>query len=343
MNTRTATRIDGAFAPGLPVLDERVIALDQPLRLDSGVMLEGVRVGMRQIGPAGAPRVLVLGGISADRRAVTQAGEGVAGWWQKALDSTGADILASHRVLGFDYLGGCGATTAPHNWGHPQHEFPAVTARDQARLAVALLDQLGGERVDGVIGASYGGMVALQLASHWPARIKRVLVLACAHRAEPMARARRHAQKKILALAGAGADEAAAVAAARALAMTTYRSPAEFRQRFAGPNGAKALTGWLDHHGQRFAGRIGAIAYARLIDSIDTHAVDPATLTLPLALVGFGSDEICPPALMRELADRAPGAAPLIEIPSPYGHDAFLCEAQAVADVVRDFLRGGAS
>lgn len=320
---------------------ETVLELAQPFRLECGQILPSARIAIRLSGPEAAPVVVVLGGISAHRCPVALPGEARDGWWQGVLGEQGVDILCSHRVLGLDYLGGGGATTAPCNWGDAPESFPAIDSLDQARIVVAALDALGLARIEAVIGASYGGMVALHLASRFGDRVSRAMVIASAHRPEPMALARRYVQKKILALAAqGGVSDRAAVEVARALAMTTYRSPAEFRKRFGGPGGADSLASYLDHHGDKFAARFDAVAYARLIDSIDTHAVNPAAIRTPLTLVGFDSDEICPPSLMRELSDLAPGTRGLVVLPSIYGHDAFLCERDGVAGTIAGFLNG---
>jgi homoserine O-acetyltransferase len=155
-----------------------------------------------------------------------------------------------------------------------------------------------------------------------------------------MAVARRWVQKQILGLVGEGADGARAVAVARALAMTTYRSPAEFRERFSGPGGRQSLESYLEHQGRKFAERFDRESALRLMDSIDAHDVDPAAIGAPLSLLGFDSDELCPPALLEELAARAPRAGTPRIIRTRYGHDAFLCEAEPVAAAIRDFLQG---
>ena len=302
----------------------------------AGTTLAGVTVRMRMAGPPGAPVVLVLGGISADRQAVFSADEGGEGWWQGALGADGADLLSRHRVLGLDYLGGPGGTEPERNRFRPA-ALDAVSTTDQARLIERLLAELGLERVT-VIGASYGGMVALQLATLCPDRLDRCLVLAAAHQPEPMAVARRWVQKKLLELQDRPEAGAHAVSVARALAITTYRSPREFRQRFGGPDGARSLVSYLEHQGDKFAARFGREDYRLLLDSIDNHAVDPARVTTPLTLVGFDTDELCPPALLRELATRVPRLKAWHRLQSIYGHDAFLCEKTAVAGLVTRFL-----
>jgi homoserine O-acetyltransferase len=295
---------------------------------------------MRLAGPAEAPIVIVLGGISAHRRPVAAPGEADAGWWQDVLGEGGAGLLRDHRLLAIDWLGGNGDSSGPNNFGRPPAEFPEVDTIDQARLLARTLDLLGVERVAAVLSASYGGMVGLQFAALYPQRLQRLMVIGCAHRPEPMAVARRWVQKRILSLAEDGPAAREAVVLARALAMTTYRSAAEFRDRFGGPGGRESLASYLEYQGAKFADRFDRESCLRLMDSIDRHAVNPARVRTPLTLLGFDTDELCPPPLLRELAAMAPGSERLIEASSRYGHDAFLCEHATVARTIREFLQG---
>jgi homoserine O-acetyltransferase len=144
-----------------------------------------------------------------------------------------------------------------------------------------------------------------------------------------------------------------AVALARALAMTTYRTPEEFEERFAwadestGADGAPArdvprfpVDHYLEARGDRFADRFDAEAYLTLCTSIDLHAVDPAAVTCPTTLVSVDSDALAPPWLVDELARSASGVRTHVRLSSLYGHDAFLKEVDVVSAAVRSVLVG---
>ncbi|MEE4175487.1 MAG: alpha/beta fold hydrolase [Xanthomonadales bacterium] len=307
--------------------------------LDMGGRLARLRAAYRLVGHERAPTVVVLGGISAHRRAVTLASEGgEAGWWQGVLGEEGADLCARYRVLSLDWLGGPDGTTGPGDEACPE-PFPAVTTRDQARLVVRLLDHLGVAHVHAVVSASYGGMVAQHLCTELRGRLGRAIIMGCAHRPDAMALARRHIQREILALV----DDARGVALARALAMTTYRTGAEFNRRFGGDEAGASLAGYLDYQGRKFARRFNAQSYACLIDSIDAHRFDPTGLSTLLSLLGFSTDELCPPALMRAFAGCIPALRQFDVLETPFGHDAFLCEKERVAAFLHKTLDGESS
>src|SRR5262245_26538491 len=146
------------------------------LQLHHGAALEGVRVAWRVAGRAGAPLVAALGGISAHRTVYSSSD--AHGWWD-ALVGPGRALDASRfRVLGIDCLCGSGTTTGPR----PGHRFPSISSYDQAELILRVLNHLGGTRLHAIVGASYGGMVALAFGARYPERVERLLVIGASDR-----------------------------------------------------------------------------------------------------------------------------------------------------------------
>src|ERR1051326_5458442 len=87
-------------------------------------------------GPAGAPVVVALGGISATRHVCATAEDSSPGWWDEIAGPPPGRALDVSRfqVLGIDYVdGGC------RDDGRPEH---IVTTHDQARALAAVLDDL---------------------------------------------------------------------------------------------------------------------------------------------------------------------------------------------------------
>ncbi|MCH9690750.1 MAG: alpha/beta fold hydrolase [Gammaproteobacteria bacterium] len=328
-----------ADTDALYCIDDRQLTIPEPFRLGCGESLKSVRVAMRMCGRPSAPVVIVLGGISANRVPVISTLTEGQGWWQAVLGHQGVDILSHYQVLSIDWLGGSGDTSGPPQWQVQGMESPSIDTSDQAVLLAEVLDQLQVKRVEAILGASYGGMVAMHFARLYPSRLRRLLVLGCAHRPEPMAVARRYVQKQILKLAENGADKDA-VAVARALAITTYRSAAEFRSRFSGPQGRQALESYLEHQSRKFAKRFDRESTLTLVDSIDKHWISPADIKTPLWLLGIDTDELCPPPLIREFAAMVSSTCKLAEIHSLYGHDAFLCEVEQISALIIQFLEG---
>jgi len=310
-------------------------SLTLPLRLDRSDLVQRVPVRYEVQGPPDADVVVVLGGISAGRHIAAAPHDPSRGWWPGVAGPGSALDPDTHRLVGVDWIGG-----AKSSWRPDCHLTPA----DQARAIAGLLDHLGVDSVS-LVGASYGGMVALSFATALPHRVDRALVLCAAHRSHPMATAVRSIQRAIVRLGLEAGRAREGVALARALAMTTYRSAREFEERFDWREAVDALAtpgfpvdAYLLSRGADFAGRFGAEAYLALSTSIDLHSVDAASLTAPTTLVSVDSDALAPPWLVDELARAAPGVERHVRISSRFGHDAFLKEARSVSAVVASVL-----
>jgi len=316
-----------------------VLQLPGRLLLRHGGSLDQPCLAWRLAGSADAPVVAALGGISAHRR-VFDADQPRAGWWSaiagpgRALDSTRV------RVLGIDWLGGSGESTGPASGG----VFPSLSSHDQAQALCQLLDHLQIPRLRAIVGASYGGMVALAFAECHGERVEQLLVISAADRAHPMATAWRCVQRHAVRLALSNGHPAEGMALARALAMATYRSPQEFAERFALPpqqvegRFVFAVEDYLFARGRDYAARHRAESFLCLSESIDLHAVDASRVATATTVVAVQQDQLVPIADMRALAARLPRAR-LCELSSRYGHDAFLKEA-ALLQPLFDSLYG---
>jgi homoserine O-acetyltransferase len=272
-------------------------------------------------GAPGAPVVLALGGISAHRHVVSHHDAPAPGWWE-GLSGAGRPFdLASRRVLGVDFLDG---GRAPD--GRPA---TAVSTREQAAAIVALLDDLGIERLAAAVGASYGGMVALALAEGWPERVGRLVVISAAHEPHPMATASRVAQRRIVEVGLATGRTADCMAIARGVAMTTYRTAREFGERFdPRPDGGGEfdVERYLRHVGARFAERMPPERFLALSLSADRHRVEPERIAVRTTVIAAQGDTLVPSSQLRTLARRLPRLDGFATLRTRFGHDAFLTE-----------------
>jgi homoserine O-acetyltransferase len=308
--------------------------------LARGGVLEGAVIAFERQGPVHAPVVVVLGGISAGRHVSAHAAVTGPGWWEGFVGPGLAIDTTRFQVLAFDWLGGSGNSTAPG----AGESFPFVATEDQAKALSCLLDALAVERVHAFVGSSYGGMVGLQFAALAPHRVQRLAAIAAPQRSHALASAWRAVQRGIVELGqrhGAGAE---ALALARALAMTTYRTPVELQQRFGGSAsflGQRVrfpVQDWLEARGAAFAEDWLPEQFLCLNNSIDAHEVDAARVAAPTWLLGFGGDQLVPLSQVKELASALPQLRAHREVASCYGHDAFLKEHRAVSSFLREVL-----
>ncbi len=321
-------------------MDEGVAQVAGAFPLHFGGELQGIQVAWRLSGASDAPVVAVLGGISAGRNVFDPAST-QQGWWKGIVGPDLALDSNAFRILGIDFLGGSGATTGPRKG---QADFPSVSAFDQAAMLVALLPKLGIKKLHAIVGASYGGMVALAFAERYPEWVDRIVVISAADRAHPMATAWRSVQREIVRALAVHGDASTGLKLARALAMATYRSPAEFAQRFAAPAQRKSGTfrapveDYLYARGQAYSDNYVPEAFICLSESIDLHVVQPEKIRAPTTLVAVREDQLVPLADMRNLAERLAGPHRLVELSSLYGHDAFLKEEAALRKIFAESL-----
>jgi homoserine O-acetyltransferase len=332
MNERSALPRDVAAVMD-PEVTQGLLALPRPFPLHHGGTLDEVRVAWRLEGLAGAPVVVALGGISAHRR-IYSTQDPREGWWSE-LAGPGLPLDAARfRLLGFDFLGGSGETTGP---APGTTSFQTISSVDQAALLSLLCDELGIARLHAIAGASYGGMVALAFGERYPERVARLLVISAAHRTNPLATAWRCVEREAVRFGAARGDGPGGLRLARALAMSTYRTRAEFEQRF---DGAPELVDgrmvfpverYLFARGDEYARRYSPGAFLCLSESIDLHRVEPEAIAVPTTLVAVAEDQLVTLGDMRELCGRLGGQKRLYELHSLYGHDAFLKEREQLA------------
>lgn len=343
----------------------RRLALGQPFVLESGQVLPEVELAYRTWGSltAAADNAVIVchaltGSADADD------------WWGdlfgpgKTLDPT------RHFIVCSNVLGGCYGSTGPTSlapdgqpWGG---RFPRLTVRDQVRAQIALADALGIRHIRFVIGGSMGGLQALEWALLDPLRTGAVISVAAAGRHSPWCIAWSEAQRLALAADPAYCDghyhpsrpPLAGLAAARAVAMVTYRSPGSLNHRFGRASGSQiygeqakapdelAVKAWLQHHGQALTARFDANSYRTLLDAMDSHDLGRGRevyekvvkqLTQPALIGAVISDALYIPAEQRNLAFLLPQGE-LFEIDSEHGHDGFLIDAASFEPRLRRFV-----
>ena len=278
-------------------------------------------------GPADAPVVLVLGGISSSRHVTSTRENPSRGWWSNVVGSGRAIDTERFRVVSADYIA---------------RSDGDVTTYDQARALIAALDDEGIEHLHAVVGASYGGMVALALASLDPERVERLIIVSAAHESSAFATAQRVLQRRVVKLGIQSGLATEALAIARGIATTTYTSPDELASRFASrwaPVRLEQITCALDDAGRRFTKQCTPERFLSLSRSLDLHYVEPRTIVSQTTLIGVEQDLLVPPSQLRELAGKIAGPCTLELVDSISAHDAFLADHELIAPIIECALQ----
>jgi homoserine O-acetyltransferase/O-succinyltransferase len=342
-----------ALGTGLPPLGTgRLETADLgPFTIEDGATLP-VTLAYRHDGPGpGAPQVLIV-------HALTGSADAAGDWWApligpgQALDTTRVGVLCANLIGG--RYGSTGPESADPSSasGEPYGAaFPEVTARDEARALWALADAVGIERFALVTGGSLGGMVALEVALERPSSVDHVLPMAAPSATRGLALAWNHIQLALVDRLGADG-----LALARQLAMTTYRSEADFDGRFGRDreaDGRFSIASYLDYQGEKLVGRFDPDTYRILVRVMDRHDIGRdrggivealrALAASGTVLTGLGitGDILYGPDQVHSLVADAKSAgmeARYRELSSSKGHDAFLIEWDQLTEVLRESL-----
>ncbi|MZG05479.1 homoserine O-acetyltransferase [Streptomyces sp. SID5614] len=366
----------GGRQEGDPPGRRRWAAIEDPLPLESGIRLPGVRLAYETWGRRaadGSNAVLVLHALTGDSHVAGPAGPGhpTPGWWDALVGPGRALDTDRWFVVAPNVLGGCQGSTGPSSpgpdgtpWGSL---FPYLSVRDQVTAEAALADVLGIDRWAAVIGGSMGGMRALEWAVSRPERTGSLFVLAApaaasadqiawgsvqigAIRSDPGWRGGDYHR------APPGEGPHRGLGQARRIAHITYRSAPELDSRFGGEaqpgeepahGGRYRVESYLDHHAEKLVRRFDAGSYVTLTAAMNGHDVGRgrggitralARAELPALVAGVDSDRLYPLAQQERLAALLPGADAAHTIASPYGHDGFLIETEQVGALVRELL-----
>lgn len=345
-----------------------------PVELESGTVLDDVTLAFQRWG---APNenadniVLVQHALTGDSHASgpADATHAQAGWWDGLIGPDAVIDTGQWCVVSVNVLGGCGGSTGPASIAADGRSygsrFPVITVRDQVEAEAILLRELGVREIAAVAGGSMGGARALEWAVGHPEMVRSALILAVGARATADQIGTQTTQIQAITsdphwLGGdyhdSDVEPEAGLGIARRIAHLTYRTEIELDSRFANQpqaeedprNGGRyAVTSYLDHQAAKLVKRFDAGSYVVLTEVLNHHdvgrgrgGVEAALRGCPVPTVvgGIDSDRLYPLRLQQEIADLLPGCEGLRVVHSRDGHDGFLTELDAVADLLRRTL-----
>ena len=300
------------------------------------------------------------------------------GWWDAMIGPGKPIDTQRFFVVCANVPGSCYGTTGPADPNPATGvayglRFPIVTVGDWVRAQARLLDALGVERLHAVVGGSLGGQQALEWGLAFPERVAKCIVLAASRRLSAQGLAfncvGRYSIMNDPAFRGGDYYDSAAprhgLAVARMLAHITYLSEEgmhrKFGRRLRGKDAPAYSFGvefdvesYLDYQGRAFVERFDANSYLYVTRAMDYYdAADQwgqgdlakacERLRAEMTIVSFSSDWLYPPARCRELAMAVAHnnrTVTYVEVPSQYGHDAFLVETVSVGRLLKSVLSG---
>ncbi|MEN8040236.1 MAG: homoserine O-acetyltransferase [Actinomycetota bacterium] len=265
-------------------------------------------------------------------------------WWKDLFGPGRIFDPSGSFIVSMNVLGSCYGTTGPTTHAETG-DFPAITIRDMVHLQKLVLEHLGVEFLDVVIGGSMGGMQALEWAVLYPEMVDTIVPIGVGSAQSAWAIGLSEAQRSAIHTAATPSD---GLATARMIAMCSYRSPASFQSRFGreSENGAFAAQTYLRYQGDKLVDRFDADTYLTLLDAMDSHDLGrgrgPREAILQriknrALVIGISTDVLYPVSEARAMAASMPNAQFAV-LDSPNGHDAFLIETHKLGRILKDFL-----
>ncbi|NIA25195.1 MAG: homoserine O-acetyltransferase [Gammaproteobacteria bacterium] len=320
----------------------RFFEVEGAFSLSEGGTLDGVRVAYRTWGRPSSSAILVSHALTGSADADV--------WWAGMFGTGRAFDPDRDFIVSANVLGSCYGTTGPMDappggtWYGP--DFPTVTIDDMVRLQKRLLDHLGVERLELVIGGSMGGMQALCWAERYPEMVDAIAPIGVGSAQSAWALAISEAQRAAIIGDHRFRDgryeperpPASGLATARMIAMCSYRSPYDFDTRFGREltDDAFAAQSYLRYQGAKLVERFDANSYLTLIEAMDGYRIDPGAIETPALVVGISSDVLYPAQEVRALAAALPQAEFCL-LTAPQGHDAFLIETNRLSRLIISF------
>ena len=296
------------------------------------------------------------------------------GWWDDMIGPGKAIDTNRYFVIASNMLGGCKGTTGPGSINPDTNlpygaAFPKIGVEDMVGVQRLLSRQLGIDVLEAVVGGSMGGMQALQWATAYPDKVRKCICIAAAACMSAQALGFEIIGRKAIVndphfqdgnYYGEKEIPGRGLAYARMIGHLTYLSALSMHEKF-GRNRKEAwdearfetgfeVESYLNHQGDQFVKRFDANSYLHITWAMDHFDLVHRYGSLDKAfapsqaeflLVALSSDWLFFPEQTRELAEvllRQKKIVSLVELESPYGHDAFLLEVANLSQVLHGFL-----
>jgi homoserine O-acetyltransferase len=324
------------------------------LPLECGRILWNAQVAYHTIGQLAPTRdnvVLVLHGFTSGPDTILPSADPAEGSWRELVGPGRAIDTHHYFVLCPNALGSTYGSTGPSSidpqTGKPYgSSFPPLTMRDVVRSQHALLRQLGIGRLVAVVGASFGGLQALQWAVSYPAAMRGIVAASASLGCPP-------ANVESLRV-GLAADPCwnggdyyrngnlvDTLVRIRVGMLKSYGVDRFLATAVPDPVKREAM---LEHRARLWAKDFDANSLVAIMKIMGTHDVTGGLhhIRARVLYVLSRTDPFFPPSLAQDAIARfkAAGVDALYhEIDSENGHSAPTTDASLWQDVIRTFLR----
>ena len=321
--------------------------------------------------------ILIFSGLSPSAHATSSPEDQSAGWWEEMIGSGLPLDTDRYFVICVNSLGSCFGSTGPASIDPATGElyrltFPVLTLEDVATSALGVVDWLGIDVLDTVVGCSMGGMTGLAFCARHPGRTRNFISISSATRSEPFSIAIRSLQREMIRSdprwnnGDYSVDDPPITGQrlARKLGMISYRSPEEWVQRFGRERQTASeskpgdpfqiefsVESYLENHARKFTGQFDSNCYLYLSHASDLFdlcehggSLEAAFNRMQLErvlVIGVTTDVLFPVHQQRDMAEGFSAAGHdthFVELDCIRGHDSFLVDMDAFRPVMCSFF-----
>lgn len=378
MTTRKITF--GADYREVEVGDIVYLCEDSPLKLKCGAEIENFPVAYQTFGELNEDKsnaILICHPLTSDQYIIGKHPvTGKDGWWEEYVGSGKAIDTDKNFVICSNVLGSCLGTFGPKDINPKTNEqyrldFPVITIDDMVKVQKLLVDKLGIKKLAHLVGASMGGMCALEWLSTYPEYINSLMVISTS--------ARHSAQN--IAFNEVGRQSVMAdddwmngeyskykkypnkgLAVARMMAHITYLSENGLHTKFGRKlQDKKSLSygfeidfqieSYLMHQGMSFVERFDPNSYLYVTKAMDYFDLEGehgslsnawANADCPVLVVSSSSDWLFDTDDAKNIVRGLAGtncSVSFLEIQSDNGHDSFLLPNDILEKTMRGFFQ----
>jgi homoserine O-acetyltransferase/O-succinyltransferase len=341
---------------------------------EKGGILPEIEVAFEQYGALSQKKdnvILICHALSGDAHAagLHESENGKPGWWDMMIGpDKGIDTNKFH-VICSNILGGCKGTTGPSSINPETGKsyatgFPAITIGDMVRVQKLLLDELGIDKLFGVIGGSAGGLQVLEWCVRYPEFVENAVCIASAEHLSAQALSFDIIARNII-MADPNWNKGnyyngelpeKGLSLARMIGHITYLSKETMdikfgRERNDGEdkgifNTDFQVESYLEHQGASFVERFDANSFLYITSAMDSFSVSESrgsseeafrNVKSRFMILSLSSDWLYPAEQSKELAEkllRAGKTVTYCNLTSPYGHDAFLVDNSDLSNLI---------
>ena len=358
-----------------------IIHFKESLHLESGRILNDFSIAYQSYGKMNKEKsniILICHALSGNQFIISHEEKNIIGWWDGLVGENKTVDTNKNFVICINSIGSCFGSSSPTSINKEEKEeyrlgFPVITIKDMVNASKKCLDKLNIKNIKTIIGASMGGMQALQFAVDYPNFAKNIICIASTHKTgdytialnkvnseaiiKDPAFKNGNYNKKEMKKNGFG------LAIARMLGHISFLSRSsmknKFKNKYVSDDGLYDLFGrfqvdrYLEYNGYNFFNKFDPLSYLYLLKAINIFdisrgfdSLEDALLSVKsnLYLMSFSTDFVFDKEELKIINDtisknNIPVNCEFLEIESDYGHDAFLVEIEKIKDHISRWIQ----